>query len=149
MDYFKKKLEELLDTHLMSDTKIISLNEINNFSSKYNLSWSKEYIYFLQYYGNVYIKDNYYFEDSHTPFVSKNQRYYELDGFFGLHEGRDNIEMRIADSRADLPDNLFPIAEILGGDLVCMEKKTGEIFFWYHEMEGEMFTLWRWTFTIS
>ena len=32
-----------------------------------------------------------------------------------------------------MPENMLPIGIIDGGDLLCMDNKTGEVYYWFHE----------------
>lgn len=39
-----------------------------------------------------------------------------------------------------MPTDLFPIADLPGGDLICIGKsndKQNKIYIWFHEMDGE------------
>ena len=45
---------------------------------------------------------------------------YDIIHIIGVYEGR-------------MPDELFPIAIVDGGDLLCMHKGTGNIYYWFHE----------------
>ena len=45
---------------------------------------------------------------------------YDIIHTIGVYEGR-------------MPNELFPIAIVDGGDLLCMHKSTGNIYYWFHE----------------
>ncbi len=64
--------------------------------------------------------------------------------FLGIHEGEwDNLHQttktyKIFQKR--LPDNLLPIANDPGGNLICLSltgNDLGSIYFWDHDWEGE------------
>lgn len=131
MKAFKNKLKEI-----MGETgKMFDAEAIRQFVVKYQLSLSDEYEYFLQNYGNRCTEDDYYFivKDQGLGEFCGNR--YELVDFFGLRKGYNNLEKKIDFYSEYLPVNLFPIGEIPGGDLFCMDKQNGKVYVWVHDLE--------------
>lgn len=59
---------------------------------------------------------------------------FNLNFLFGFSDSdyRDLLyEFNIYEGR--MPNELFPIGSIDGGDLLCMNKNTNEIYYWFHE----------------
>lgn len=55
---------------------------------------------------------------------------------FSQHSYEDFIDtIKTYTNRID--ENLFPIGSIDGGDLLCMDKKTEQIFYWNHEINDK------------
>lgn len=131
------KLKEIIDFNVVEENKVWSIKNIREIECKYNLKLLNEYIYFLQFYGNNYIKDNYCFKPPISSSYIAKQDNYELDGIFGLYKNSNNLEKEIEFYKDILPSNLFPIADLPGGDLVCMDKEERKIYFWFHDMQGE------------
>ena len=131
MKTLKNKLKEIIgETGKPFDTEAIK-----QFAVKYQLSLSNEYEYFLQNYGNSCTEDDYYFivKDQGLGKLCGNR--YELVDFFGLRKGYNNLEKKIEFYSEYLPFNLFPIGEIPGGDLFCMDKHNGKVYVWVHDLE--------------
>jgi hypothetical protein len=61
--------------------------------------------------------------------------------FFSIHDGEhNNLAKWIASMRGRIPDELIPIAIDPGGNLICLGivgVRTGQVFYWDHEREGE------------
>ena len=38
-------------------------------------------------------------------------------------------------------DDVIPIADLPGGDLACMDKQDGSIWFWFHDREEDNFVM--------
>lgn len=131
------KLEEILDLDMRKENKLFSDTELNNIKKKYNLSFSEGYEYYLKNYGNNYIKDGYYFIPSTSLEKETKQRDFSLNGIFGLYDNTNNLEKNILANIDNIKPNLFPIADRPGGNLVCMDKITGEIYFWFYDMSED------------
>ncbi|MBY0595220.1 SMI1/KNR4 family protein [Bacillus bingmayongensis] len=65
------------------------------------------------------------------------QSTFELDSIFGLGDDANSFAKNIEFYHETLPAIIFPIADLPGGDLVCMDKESNKIYFWFHEMEDE------------
>ncbi len=58
--------------------------------------------------------------------------------FFGLKKDANNIEEQISFYQTIIPENLFPIAGIAGGDLICLDKEVGNVYMWFHDKENQV-----------
>ena len=128
---YKNKLVEILDDTVIKISKK-NIEQINAFFTAYNISSGEDYVYFLENHGNDYIKDGYVFRCKNVDDIE-----YETDMFFGLEETTGNIVEELRRYEQIIPSEVFPIADMPGGDLVCMHKKSGKVFFWFHEENGD------------
>jgi len=138
MNKLKLKLEEIIDFELSPSRILLTKNDIQDVAKRYKLTFPENYIFYLQFFGNDYVKDNYVF----TPIIElpKHIRdsHFDISAIFGLYDGVNNLEIELKTKREFLPVNLFPIADFGGGDLVCMDKENYKIYLWFHEEnEGE------------
>lgn len=69
-------------------------------------------------------------------FYKKNNLEFNLNYFFGISEDKyqslsENYETYVN----RMPDEIFPVGSIDGGDLLCMNKKSDELYYWFHETD--------------
>ncbi|WP_088810496.1 MULTISPECIES: SMI1/KNR4 family protein [Listeria] len=133
MDNLKNKLDEIIDTEMKQNPKVWGMDCIEEIEKKYSLVFPTDYAFYLQYYGNDYIKDNYLFTLSDSLEKILNQNSFELDSIFGIDDDLNNLEKKILFYQDIIPSNLFPIADLPGGNLVCMDKENQQIYFWIHD----------------
>jgi len=58
--------------------------------------------------------------------------------FFGLCKSENSDILEVSNTFYNrVPVTVLPIARAEGGNLICLEKNTGQIFFWDHEEEAE------------
>ncbi|MDE6722632.1 MAG: SMI1/KNR4 family protein [Eubacterium sp.] len=135
MDKYIEKLKEIIDITTTVPNKD-NKRDVKKFfkKNKFDDAVFSAYKYFLLNYGNCYIKDDYYFETSDSSFNIKQEKF-EIDTFFNL----ENIKKYALDYSDIIQNGFLPIAEIVGGDLVCIEKNTGEIWFWFHDVSKDNF----------
>lgn len=133
MENLKNKLDEIIDKDMKQNSTVWDLSVIVGIQKKYELSFSNDYVFYLQYYGNDYIKDNYFFKPQKSLKKALNQINFELDSIFGLYDDENNLQKKILFYQDVIPSNLFPIADLPGGDLVCMNKENNQIYFWIHD----------------
>ena len=133
-DYIKK-LEEIMDDTVVDISKK-STEQVNDFFATFNIKFDEYYAYFLQNHGNDYIKDEYVFRCQGNCDVNEGIEY-EVDMFFGLEGKTGNLVDELKRYEQTLPKEVFSIADMPGGDLVCMQKETGKIYFWFHEENEE------------
>lgn len=67
-------------------------------------------------------------------FYKKNKIQFNLNYFFGISEDQNLSLSENYETYAErMPEELFPIASVDGGDLLCMNKNSEEVFYWFHE----------------
>ncbi|MEI3612819.1 SMI1/KNR4 family protein [Pseudogracilibacillus sp. SO30301A] len=140
MEQFKKKLETIIDFDVKEIIKSWDEDHINNLEIKYEIKLPRDYSFYLQHYGNDYIREDYCFIPSKDLSNNIKQVQFEIDSIYGLYNDENNIEDKINFYKDLLPDDLIPIADLPGGDLVCIgtkDDKQNKIYFWFHEMDGE------------
>lgn len=63
---------------------------------------------------------------------------FHLNYLFGFSEyAYEDFEKMIKTYTNRMDKNLFPIGSIDGGDLLCMDKNTQEIYYWNHEINDQ------------
>lgn len=137
MGKLKMRLDEIIDFDLKEIETFWDEVKIKTLEEKYNLNFSEDYVFYLKYYGNDYIREDVRLIRSiELPEIIK-QTQFEIDAIYGLYNDENNLDDKINSYKNILPDELFPIADLPGGDLICMGKKGNKIYIWFHEMEGE------------
>mgnify|MGYP003499852346 FL=1 len=135
-----KKLEEIIDFDSNVSVETWSAEDIKGFEKKHQVELPHDYKFYLQHYGNDYIKEAFRFLSAVELPEKTTDKYFEIDSFYGLYDDENNIENKIRFYKDLLPDDLLPIGDLPGGDLVCLGTKgdkLGKIYFWFHELEEE------------
>ena len=133
LDSFREKLNSIIDYDFVERREGITDKEIRGLVSKYELNVSDEYIYYLRISNTRYIKDNYLYKPSYDVWESVKQVTFRVSCLFGLDDNVGNLEDEWSSHEDILPNNLLPIGDMMCGNLVCMDKVTGEIYLWYHD----------------
>lgn len=140
MEQFKKKLEEIIDFDIKEIYKTWNEDDIKKIEEKYKIKLPYDFAFYLQHYGNDYIKEDYRFIPSIELPQKIKQIQFEIDSIYGLNNDENKIDDKIKFYKDILPIGLFPIADLAGGDLICMAMKgdnQNNIYIWFHEMDGE------------
>jgi hypothetical protein len=121
-----------LDNHVFTDE-----NTVAAFEHQLNIILPADYRNFLLTHNGGYPKPNHFWIPNH-PFP--NQRS-DLNIFLGFCPGSVyDIIITYDVYKGRMPEELIPIADDPGGNVICLAIKgenTGKIYFWYHEDEGE------------
>lgn len=140
MEKLKVKLDEIIDFDLKEIETVWTEVDIKTLEEKHNLKFPKDYTFYLKHYGNDYIKEDIRFiPPIELPKIIK-QTQFEIDSIYGLNNDENNLDDKMNSYKDILPDDLFPIADLPGGDLICIGKqgdKYNKIYIWFHEMEGD------------
>ncbi len=140
MECFKKKLEAIIDFDIKEINEIWNEDHIKKIEEKFKIKLPRDYSFYLQHYGNDYIREDYCFIPSIDLSNKIKQTKFEVDSIYGLYNDENNIGDKINFHKDLLPSDLIPIADLPGGDLVCMgtkDDKQNKIYIWFHEMAGE------------
>lgn len=139
MEKLKKKLDEIIDFEINNIDKIWEDGDINTFEERNDLKLPQDYVFYLKYYGNDYIRENFRFiPPIELPKIIK-QTEFEIDSIYGLNDDENGLDDKINSYQEILPVDLFPIADLPGGDLICMGKqwdKQNKIYIWFHQIDG-------------
>ena len=140
MEQFIKKLETIIDFDIKEINNSWNEDHIKNLERKYNIKLPQDYSIYLQHYGNDYIQEDYHFilPEGLSNKIKLTQ--FKIDSFYGLYKDENYIEDKINFYKDLLPADLLPIADLPGGDLVCIGIKgdtQNKIYIWFHEMDGE------------
>lgn len=69
-------------------------------------------------------------------FYKKNNLEFNLNYFFGISEDKYQSLSENYDTYVNrMPDEIFPVGSVDGGDLLCMNKKSDEVYYWFHETD--------------
>ena len=125
---FCKKCEEIFENKNTQKINKVKLQEYENLTG---IKVSPEHLYILENYEDVMINDGYGFVAQQRSPFSGTDGYETFIEFIGLNTRYDLIrtyEML----KEQLPDNIYPIAEMDGGNYICISKNE-EIYIWLHE----------------
>lgn len=140
MEQFKRKLETIIDFNVKKINTHWNEDHIKNLERKYAIKISEDYSFCLKHFGNDYIKENYRFIPPENLSTKMKLTHYEIDSFYGLHNDENNFEDKINFYKDVLPTDLIPIADLPGGDLVCIgitSDTQNKIYIWFHDLEGQ------------
>lgn len=140
MEQLKKKLEEIIDFDIKETEVIRNQDELKTLEENYQLKLPQDYAFYLENYGNDYIKEDYRFIPSIELPKKIKQIQFEIDSIYGFYNDENNIDDKANFYKDILPTDLFPIADLPGGDLICIGKsndKQNKIYIWFHELDGE------------
>ena len=131
----RKQLEEMIDFDLGNVRREWDDDSIEKIEGMLDFKLPKDYIFYLKYYGNDYFKDDYCYTPSYPVFSQTKKEKYMADPLFGLYDGHNNLERAINRFKGVeyFPEELFPIGDAQGGNLVCMNKQDSKIYLWFHD----------------
>ncbi len=136
MKYIKNKLDEIMDFDMERDKEEnIDLNIINKIKNNSKISFSDDYLFYLSNYKTNYINDEYKYHNEKLNLEKIKD--FEIDSLYGLLNNENYLENKIQYYKNIIPDFLFPIGELAGGDLICMDKTCGKVYLWIHDDENE------------
>ncbi|MGG0658096.1 SMI1/KNR4 family protein [Rummeliibacillus pycnus] len=138
MEELKKKLDEIVDFDIKEIDTIWDEADIKTLEEKHNLKLPQDYVFYLKHYGNDYIREDFRFIPSIELPKKIKQTQFEIDSIYGLNNDENRLDDKINTHWDILPYGLFPIADLPGGDLICMGKqgdKHNKIYIWFHEMD--------------
>ena len=113
MEQLKKKLEEIIDFDIKELDEMWNEDDIKTLEEKYQLKLPQDYAFYLQHYGNDYIREDYRFIPSIELPKKIRQTQFEIDSIYGLNNDENNIENKINFYKEILPADLCPIADLL------------------------------------
>jgi SMI1 / KNR4 family. len=131
----KRKLDEVIDFDLDNVRREWDDDSIEMIEDMLGFKLPEDYRFYLKYYGNDYFKDDYFYTPSYPVFSSTKLEKYMADPLFGLYDGHNNLERAINRFKGVeyFPEELFPIGDGQGGNLVCMNKTDSKIYLWFHD----------------
>lgn len=125
------KMEEIMDDTVIKISKK-QRKQVEEFFLANDIEIDECYAYFLENHGNDYVNDEYWFDCKEKEGFGDD--IYQTDMFFGLEEDTGNIVNESKRYEGIIPRDLFPIADLPGGDLVCIQKKGGKVCLWFHDV---------------
>ncbi|MEH6949676.1 SMI1/KNR4 family protein [Bacillus sp. JJ634] len=140
MGKLKVKLDEIIDFDLKEVETIWDEGEVKTLEEKHNLEFPNDYDFYLKHYGNDYIREDFRFIPSIELPKTIKQTQFEIDSIYGLNNDENNLDDKIISYKDILPGDLIPIADLPGGDLICIGKQGdnyNKVYIWFHEMDGD------------
>lgn len=125
---FVKKCEAIFE---FKNVKKINKERLQEYENLTGMKVSPEHLYILKNYEEVMINEGYGFVSKELSPFANEEGYEIVVEFIGLNEKYDLIrtyEMY----KEQLPCGIYPIAEMDGGNYICISKK-GDIYIWLHE----------------
>ncbi len=116
----------------------VSKEHITELEKKLGFEFPSDYVKHLMEYNGGRCEPNLFSFEEDGKFTQSS-----VDWFLALYDGEfDNLETYFRDYKIDvkrMPTSFFPIAHDPGGNLICMDKIDGRIYFWNHEKEVDYF----------
>ena len=125
---FCEKLEEIFEE---KNTQKINKEKLQEYEKLTGIKISTEHLYILENYEDVFINDDYGFVAKQLSPFAGTDGYETFNVFIGFNTEYDLIETYEM-LKEQLPDNVYPIAEMDGGNYICISK-NGEIYIWLHD----------------
>ncbi|MBU8573803.1 SMI1/KNR4 family protein [Bacillus pumilus] len=113
-----------------------SLNEMNKIEEENGYHISPDYKSFINECGECWIEENVYTYLKEKPVWLVGESV-PVELFYGLEQNDYDIREAIKTYKEQLPEQIIPIADAEGGDLICLdvsEINQGKIYFWDHEL---------------
>lgn len=134
----KQQIERIFLSLKVSPKKFLTnrSEEIKKFEEKLSLNLPIEYRVFLLSFENVFFEDEVIFKPLQASPWASHDGLETLDELFGLSNLQKNMEVYYN----RVPNNLIPIGESPGGNLICLGVEggvKGKVYFWDHENELE------------
>ncbi|MFV8847337.1 SMI1/KNR4 family protein [Serratia fonticola] len=123
--------------NLLSPISYPGEKESNDQEIDINGIFPKKYLKLLKKYtGGIFFENGAkYAIDTNIPNISLG--YIDVIFLYGISDDDNGLAYRINMYSSNIPSEYYPLGESSGGDQVCINKKTGEIFFWWHEAQTD------------
>ncbi|KIL11061.1 SMI1/KNR4 family protein [Bacillus sp. Je.9.29.b] len=121
---------------IRSTKTISSLYEMKEIEEENAYHISPDYKSFISEYGECWIEDNVYTHLREKPVWLVGESV-PVELFYGLEQNDYDIREAIKTYKDQLPEQIIPIADADGGDLICLDVSKinqGKIYFWDHEL---------------
>jgi hypothetical protein len=73
------------------------------------------------------------FRPARRTLLEDDDGYHHLELLYGASSGPNGIKEKNDTYSDQLPSSLLAFGEIPGGNLVCINRETGQVFIWHHE----------------
>lgn len=125
---FIKKCEEIFETKIPT---VIDKQKLEKYENLIGFSLSPEYLHILENYEGVMLNEGYGFVPKQSSPVANADGYETFNEFVGFDSRYDLFTMYEM-YKEQLPLGAVPIAEMEGGDYICLSKDE-KIYIWLHE----------------
>ncbi len=95
MEQFKRKLETIIDFNVKEFNNNWTEDHIKSLERKYKIKLPIDYSFYLQHYGNDYIKEEYRFIPSEDLSKIMMLEEIEVESFYGLYNDENAIDNKI------------------------------------------------------
>lgn len=112
--------------------------ESTNTTKEQEIKLSPELLELLVFFGDsiVFTRGAKFKTDAPIP-VKDNEGYIDIDIIYGLHSDLNNIFLRNKTYKDQIDESLYTFGESGSGDQYCIDRKTGEVYYWHHEAKHE------------
>ncbi len=113
--------------------KLITLQAFNGDIERKVLETEKELGISLHLdYKNIVL--NYNVSKPRNNFYKKDKVIFTLDYFFGFSTNKyEDFQENYKTYKGRMSEDLYPIGSVDGGDLLCINKTSGKVYYWFHE----------------
>ena len=130
---FIKKCTEIFESR---NSKKIDAKKLDTYENLLGFKICPEFIYVLENYEGVMLKEGYGFVPEHPSPLTDENGYETFIEFIGLNT-KYNLFTTYEMYKDQLPIGIFPIAEMDGGNYLCMSNNN-EVYTWLHDcVEGK------------
>lgn len=127
-----KKINEIVDNDFKDNIVQHSDNKIVILEKDYNIKLPADYKYFILNYGELVIKENFYFKPLEQTPKSPKDGYHSINIFYGLNDNDMDIRKKINQYKYEFKNKYVPIALLPGENQLCLDV-NGQVYFWDHE----------------
>ncbi|CAF1811047.1 SMI1/KNR4 family protein [Bacillus subtilis] len=127
-----------------TDTSINTNKQLKEIEMNIGNKLPSDYKDFLKEYGGCYLEskkttdeieyDVCYKPLEKDPWMGKDDDTQLLEGFYGLLNDHNSLQIEIDTYSDRFPKNIIPIASSAGGNEICMDLDNEKILFWDHEL---------------
>ena len=130
-----ENIKDIMDMEIERTQAFSSMEKVSQFDSHYDIHLPTDYAQFLFEYGGRFVEENYYYKAlERSPYTSEDG--YDSASYFFGNDIVENMDIY----GDEWEQKLIPIAEVDGGDFICLGVKDdyiGKIFFWMHDNPRE------------
>ena len=133
-----EKMRAIMDTEteMIPNCEFSSLEEVKNFERENDVTLPEDYAQFLFECGGRFTAEYFYYKPIHRTPRSTEMGYGFVNYFYGT-DIVQNDDSSFDMFKEDFDSNLLPIAEVGGGDLICIGVQGeyfGKVYCWIHDI---------------
>lgn len=126
---FCEKCEEIFGH---KNTQEIDKEKLQEYENLTGIKLSQEHLYLIENYEDVILEDGFGFVAKELSPFADSDGYETFIEFLGFNSEYYTLISTYEMLEEQLPDNVYPIAEMDGGNYICISKK-GDLYIWLHD----------------